>query len=158
MGRFKELGQNKGILLTKLIEDDAIVKCLVNKESHFLDIPLPGGFDKTSLFCSQIYPYKHIPTAQTEAKTLISMKFDYRPNGMMYKDGSIHFYIMTHNSLLKTDYGVLRHDFLVNKIDEGFNASREIGIGKLLFHRMGEFIVNENYYGVYLTYKTTEFQ
>lgn len=158
MGRFKELGQNKSILLTKLIESDEIVKCLVNNESNFLATPLPGGFDKTSLFYSQIYPYKYIPTAQTEAKTLISMKFGYKPDGMMYKNGAIHFYIMTHNSLLRTDYGVLRHDFLVNKIDEVFNASREIGVGKLPFHRMGEFIVNESYYGVYLTYKTTEFQ
>ena len=35
MGRFAELSTNKYIILSKLIEDQEIVKCLVNNESNF---------------------------------------------------------------------------------------------------------------------------
>ena len=86
------------------------------------------------------------------------MRFGYKPNGMTYKNGSIYFYIITHNSLIRTDYGMLRYDFLANKIDELMNSSRDIGLGKLPFYDMDDFIVNENYIGIYLAYKSTEFQ
>jgi len=160
MGRFSELGTNKTIILMKLIEDENILKCLVNNQTNFLDISLPIDFDPTSLIYSQIYPYKFIPTIETEAKTFITMSFNYRPDrqGMMFKNGSIYFYLITHNSLIRTDYGILRYDYLVNQIDELFNCSRDMGIGKLPFYDMGDFSINENYSGVYLAYKTTEFQ
>ena len=99
-----------------------------------------------------------MPTAQTEANTFITMKFGYRPNGITYKNGSIYFYIITHNSLLRTDYGSIRYDMLLGYIDEVFNSSRDLGLGKLPFYEMDEFIVNENYSGVYICYKSTEFQ
>jgi len=86
------------------------------------------------------------------------MKFGYKPDGTTFKNGSIYFYIITHNSLLTTSYGSLRYDMLLNYIDESFNSTRGIGLGKLPFYDMDEFIVNENYSGVYLAYKTTEFQ
>lgn len=142
----------------KLIENDKIVKCLVNPESNFLDIPLPNNFDVTSLIHSQIFPYRFVPTVQTEPKTFITMRFGYKPNGMEFKNGSIYFYIITHNSLIRTDYGSLRYDMLVNYIDEIFSGTRDITIGKLPFYDMDEFIVNESYSGVYIAYKSTEFQ
>ena len=158
MSRFAELGQNKLIILMKLIGNEDIVKCLVNNQFNFLDISLPMDFDVTSLIYNSIYPYRFIPQIQTEPKTFITMRFGYKPNGMTYKNGSIYFYIITHNSLIRTDYGMLRYDFLANKIDEMMNSSRDIGLGKLPFHDMDDFIVNENYIGIYLAYKTTEFQ
>ncbi|KUO75707.1 MAG: hypothetical protein APF81_17680 [Desulfosporosinus sp. BRH_c37] len=158
ISRFQELSQNKNIILMKLIESEGIVKCLVNNESNFLDIHLPDDFDRTSLILSKVYPYRFVPTPQMEPQTFITMKFGYRPNGMTFKNGSIYFYIISHNSLLKTKYDMLRYDYLVNKIDELFNSSRDLGIGKLPFYDMDEFVVNENYSGVYIAYKTTEFQ
>ncbi|HEY8888942.1 MAG TPA: hypothetical protein VIM70_01610 [Clostridium sp.] len=142
----------------KLIQNDNIVKCLVNNEDNFLDVPLPVDFDVSSLVYSQIYPWRFVPTAQTEANSFITMKFSYRHDGMTYKNGSIYFYIITHNSLLKTDYGSIRYDMLLGYIDEVFNSSRDLGLGKLPFYEMDEFIVNENYSGVYICYKSTEFQ
>ena len=158
MSRFAELGQNKLTILMKLIGNEDIVKCLVNNQSNFLDISLPIGFDVASLIYDSIYPYRFVPQIQTEPKTFITMRFGYKPNGMTYKNGSIYFYIITHNSLIRTDYGMLRYDFLANKIDEIMNSSRDIGLGKLPFHDMDDFIVNENYIGIYLAYKSTEFQ
>lgn len=158
MSRFSELGTNKTTILMKLIESTEIVKCLVNNQSNFLDITLPVDFDTASLIYDRIYPYRYIPTVQTEAKTFISMAFGYKPNGLTFKNGSIYFYIITHNSLIRTDYGMLRYDYLVNKVDEIFNSSRYIGAGKLPFYDMGDIPINENYSGIYLAYKTTELQ
>ena len=142
----------------KLIENPNIVKCLVNNESDFLDLSLPIDFDSSSLVYSQIFPWRFVPTPQTIANTFITMKFGYKPNGMTFKNGSIYFYIITHNSLLRTSYGTLRCDYLVNEIDKVFNSSRDLGLGKLPFYDMDEILVNDNYNGIYLAYKSTEFQ
>ena len=111
MGRFEELGQNKNIIVMKLIENDKIVKCLINNQINFLEVDIPTDFDRTSLVFSNLFPYKFIPTIGSEAKTYITMSFNYKPNGMSYKNGSIWLYIIVHNSLLRTDYGTLRYDF-----------------------------------------------
>lgn len=158
MSRFSELGANKLTILTKLISKQEIVKCLVSNEPNFLDVPLPNDFDISSLIYSRIYPYKYIPTVQTEPKTFITMSFGYKPDGLMFKNGSIYFHIITHNSLIKTDYESLRYDMLLNYIDEVFSTSRELGICKLPFYDMNDFYVNENYSGAYISYKSTEFQ
>ena len=168
MSRFSELGTNKFTILMKLISKPEIVKCLVSNEPNFLDVPLPVDFEPSSLVCSSIYPYRYIPTIQTEPKTFITMKFGYKPEGVTFKNGSIYFYIIVHNSLLKTEYGSLRYDMLLDYIDDVFNSeqdlklndsfcsSRDLGVGKLPFYETDEFIVNENYSGVYIAYKTKE--
>ena len=157
-GRFSELGANKTAILMKLISNQDIVKCLLNNEMDFLDVQLPIDFDVISLIHSQIFPYRFIPTIATEAKSFITMKFNYKPNGRTFKNGSVWFYIIVHNSLLRTSYGTLRYDFLVNKIDEDFNSCEELGFDKLEFYDMDEFVVNENYSGIYIAYKLREFQ
>lgn len=158
MSRFQELGQNKLLILTKLIENEDIVKCLINNNQDFLDTSIPSDFNYTSLIYNSIFPYRFIPSIQTDPKTFITLKFGYKPDGKTFKNGSIYFYVIAHNSLLRTDYGMLRYDFLINKIDELMNSSRGIGLGKLPFHDMDDFIVNENYSGAYIAYKSTELQ
>jgi hypothetical protein len=158
ISRFLEIGTNKTTILLKLIENDKIVKCLVNNQNNFLGVPLPENFDVTSLIYNSIYPYRFVPTVEESAKTFITMKFSYRPYHETFKNNSIYFYIITHNSLLKTDYQMLRYDFLANQIDETFNSSEELGFGKLEFVEMDEILVNENYSGIYICYKNKEFQ
>ena len=158
MRRFSELGENKFSILMKLISKPEIVKCLVNNEPNFLDIPLPEDFEPNSLVYSAIYPYRYIPTIQTEAKTFITMSFSYKPDGSKFKNASVRFYIMCHNSLLKTDYGSLRYDMLLNYIDKTFNQFNELQSSKLQFYDMDDFVVNENYSGIFIIYKSTSFQ
>jgi len=158
MSRFSELGQNKTTILLRLIEDERIVKCLVNNQLNFLDTPISSNFDITSLIYSQIFPYRFVPQIQTEPKTFITMKFNYKPNGDTYKYGSIVFYLFTHNSLLTTDYGSLRYDLLLNYIDESFNSTRGLGFGKLSFYDMDDILINENFSGIYIAYKLLEKQ
>jgi hypothetical protein len=75
----------------------------------------------------------------------------------MYKSGNIFIYVFTHKSLMKTDYGMSRTDFLINKIDEVFNQTRELGIGKLKFESISDFIINDTYLGTWIEYKNYDF-
>jgi hypothetical protein len=75
----------------------------------------------------------------------------------MYKVGVIRFYIFTHVNLLRTNYGVLRADYIANKIDEIFNQTRDLGIGKLQFEFMNDEKFTSSHYGLCLEYKNYDF-
>ena len=72
------------------------------------------------------------------------MKFNYKPNGRTFKYGSVYFYIILNPQK--------------NYIDEVFNSSEDLGFNELEFYEMDEFLVNENYSGIYIAYKLQEFQ
>ena len=139
----------------RLISSENLVKTLTHNENNFLDQPMP--LDTTSLLYTQIFPYQKVPKVTDEATTFITMKFGYKPDGTFFKLSTIFFYVITHISLVRTDYGILRYDYLINQIDMLFNSQRGIGIGKLPFYAMDDFQVNENWLGVYIGYKSTEF-
>jgi hypothetical protein len=154
-GRFSELGKNKNEIMTRLLFSEEIAKALTYNGTNFLDQPTPE--DSTSLLYTQIFPYQRVPTTQDTAKTFITMKFGYKPDGMFYKISTIYFYVITHISLVRTDMGMLRYDYLINQIDTLFNSQRGIGIGKLPFYAMDDFQINENWLGAFIGYKSTEF-
>lgn len=154
-GRFSELGKNKNEIMARLILSEEIVKALTYNNNNFLDQPTLE--DSTTLLYSQILPYMKVPKIQDEAKTFITMKFGYKPDGAYYKVSTVYFYVVTHISLIKTDYGNLRYDYLINQIDMLFNSQRGLGIGKLPFYAMDDFQINDNWIGAYIGYKSTEF-
>lgn len=154
-GRFAELGTNKNEILTRLISSENLVKALTYSDTNFLDKPMPD--DPTTLIYNQIFPFSKVPSTTDTAKTYITMKFGYKPEGVYFKISSIYLYIITHTSLIRTDYGMLRYDFLANEIDKLFNMQRGIGIGKLPFYEMSDIQVNDNWLGVYIKYCSTEF-
>jgi hypothetical protein len=75
----------------------------------------------------------------------------------VFKSGNVSFYIMCHNSLLDTDYG-LRHDYILDQIDSMFNQQYDVGNFNLILDGGGDLPVNENYYGATISYKFTDFQ
>jgi hypothetical protein len=154
-GRFSELGKNKNEIIMRLISSENIIKALTYPLTNFLE--QPTSEDPISLIYTQIFPYAKVPTTQDTAKTFITMKFGYKPDGVFYKVSNIWFYVITHISLVRTDYGMLRYDFIINEIDKLFNSQRGIGIGKLPFYTMDDFQVNDNWLGVCIGYKSTEF-
>lgn len=141
--------------MKRLISSENIVKALTYNDDNFLSQPTPEN--PTTLIYNQIFPFMKVPTAQDEAKTFITMKFGYKPDGAFYKVSTIYFYVVTHISLVKTDYDTLRYDYLINQIDMLFNSQRGLGIGKLPFHVMDDFQINENWLGAFIGYKATEF-
>lgn len=154
-GRFSELGKNKNEIMVRLISSDNIVKALSYNEINFLEKVLPD--DVTKLIYTQIFPYSKVPTTTETAKTFITMKFAYKPEETFFKLSNIYFYIFTHISLVRTAYGCLRYDFIINEIDKIFNAQRGIGIGKLQFYDMTDFQINDDWLGATIAYKATEF-
>lgn len=162
MNRFSELGKLKTDIMLKLIDNDNIVKCLINNETNFQDIALPENYNKSDLLYKQIFPYKMIPTDEVQniERTYITMAFDFKSEGKdKIKVGSIYFFIITHINLLRTDYGMIRYDYLLNQIDETFNGLRGLGISKLSWNRTYDFSTeNKNYIGCAIEYKNTNFQ
>jgi hypothetical protein len=157
---FKELPMYKNTIMMKLLSNENLVKALANNQSNFLDYNMPE--DVTTLIYSQIYPYKKATTTITDTKSYITMAFDnFRPIGgsNSVKSGRIVFFIICHNELIRTDYG-LRTDYVLSEIDSIFNGLHGMGIGGLELIDAGDFSLGEssNYMAICVMYKITDFQ
>jgi len=82
---------------------------------------------------------------------------NFKLENTFYKVGLINFYVFCNFSLQRTDYSMLRSDYLINQIDETFNKTHDLGIGSLQFYRMGDIKVSKNYFGCYIQYKDFSF-
>lgn len=156
MGRFTELGTYKNEILLKLVSDENIVKALGNNTPNFKDLsPISNP---NSLIYNNIYPYAYIPEAETDMKTYITIMFNnFKLDKTFYKVGNICFYVFSHFSLMQTNYNVLRTDYILNQIDELFNRTHDLGIGKLQFSRMGDIKVSKYHFGSFIEYKDFSF-
>ena len=159
MGQFDQLTTYKNNIGIKLIENNNLVKALINNNSDFLNQSLPDGFKPIDLLYNRIYPYVFIPKVETEPKNFITMSFGkYNYVNNVFKSGALSFYIICHFSLLKTDYGV-RYDYILSQIDSMFNKESNVGIFELTIVSGGDLpIINENYFGSMISYKFSDFQ
>ena len=156
MARFKELGQYKQLIMLKLLESQDICKAVYYQTENFLD--LADIEDPTEIVYKNIFPHSFVPEVDDTAKTYLAIHFKrFRSINNYFKSGLIYVSVFTHKSLFKTNYGVTRIDFLLNKIDECLNGLRGIGLGELEFYEMDEFTVNNSYSGAYLSYKPVDF-
>lgn len=154
--RLKELSDYKNKIISAMISNDNLIKAISNNSEDFLDQPIVS--DVTSTIYKNIFPYKYIPTTQTQASTYITMSFNnFSSRGREFKVGNIYFYVICHNSLLRTSYGCLRYDYIANQLDEIFNNNENISIGDFQFDSMSDLQVNENYMGCWLCYKAMSF-
>jgi len=156
MARFTELGEYKNTILSELVTNKNIVKALGNSESNFLDIsPIDNPM---SLIWNKIFPYSYVPEAQAEQKSYITVLFHgFRLVNGEFKAGYITFYVFCHHSLMRTSYSSLRTDMIVNYIDEIFNKTTNLGIGKLQFEKMDDIKIDSNHFGCAVTYKDYSF-
>ena len=157
MSRFKELSEYKNNILIKLISNENLIKALTNNTPDFLDQPLIS--DTASTIYSEIWPYRYVPDISDSAKTYLTMAFTgYRKLGNQYKSGNIFFYVFCHKSLVRTNYGFLRYDYIAGLVDEMFSEERGFGLGKLEFSSMDDIMINDDYMGISLGYKIVEFK
>lgn len=155
--RFKELSQYKNNILVDIISNENLIKAITNNPEDFLDQPLIS--DVTSTIYSSIYPYRYVPEVSDQAQTYLTMAFtNYRKLGNQYKSGKIYFYVLCHKSLVKTSYGCLRYDYIAGELDEMFSDERGYGLGKLEFDGMDDISIGNDYVGVVLSYKITDFK
>lgn len=156
LARLENLSSDKAIIMNRLADSPDLCKALFYKEPNFLD--QPDIEDPSELFYTSIYPYSRVPELPTEGKSFVTMAFrEYRKTkNNFFKSGYIYIHAFTHLSLIRTDYGVLRYDLMINEIDKLMNDKRGLGIGKTEFYKMDEYYVNEQYLGNYIAYKVYE--
>ena len=156
MARLDELTSMKVEIMSRIVSDQDICKAIRYNHSDFLE--QPDITNPYSLIYENVFPYRVIPNLADEAKTYINLSLDkWRYINNSFKTGDIVIYIISHVDIMRTDYGSCRVDYLANKIDLMLNQTYGLGIGKLQFDGMGETIVNNNFLGLYLTYRPVEF-
>lgn len=159
MAHFDRLTLYKNNIAGKLIQNENIVKALVNNDQNFINQSLPSDFHPVSLLYSQIFPYMHVPGTNVDATTFITMSFvNFNYTNNEFRSGMVWFYIFTHFSLMKTNYGQ-RTDYILNEVDLLFNKKYGIGEFNLtLSNGGGDIHINEDYYGISMPYKFLSFQ
>ncbi|GAV11289.1 hypothetical protein [Paenibacillus sp. NAIST15-1] len=156
MTRLCELSTMKTEIMTRIISNKNLCKALYYNDPDFLDkIEIN---DPYSLLYDRVFPYRRVPEVEDEAKTFINLSLSrFRKIDNSFKDGLITIFVITHTDLVRTDYGILRYDYIINEIDELFNQKRGLGIGKLEFAGMDELYVNKKFIGISVSYKPVDF-
>lgn len=155
MSRFSNLARDKATVIDKITSCNDIMKALYYNETNFLDQP---DLDWTSLLFDRLYPHRFVPGTSDQKKTYIAVSFGkYKPVKNAFKSGLITFSVFTHQDLFRTDYGSLRTDYIITKLDEIFNEVEGLGVGKAEFYDMDALSVNADYHGSYISYKTYDF-
>ncbi|ATF13690.1 hypothetical protein A616_17380 [Brevibacillus brevis X23] len=156
MSRLEKLSADKLTVMKRILSSQDICKALKYSDTGFLD--QPDIEDTSSLIYEQVFPYKKIPDFNKDKTSFITLSFNkYRPIRNSFKSGVIYIHVLVHQDLMKTDYGVLRTDYLITQIDKLMNSTQGIGIGKVEFFEMDELNINEKYMGIYIAYRLVEF-
>ncbi|WP_336744513.1 hypothetical protein [Paenibacillus sp. y28] len=156
MTRLAELTDYKNKIINRMVGSEQLCKALFYTEPDFLN--KPAVEDPSGLIYQGIYSYRFVPKIDQQPRTYITVTLKkFQPVKQTFKSGLIYFHVFTHTDLLPVAQGGTRVDYMLNQIDELFNQQRGIGIGKLEFYVMNDFVLNELYTGSYLVYKTVDF-
>lgn len=160
MARFKELVDYRNKILMKLNENKNIIKLIYYKDTSPLNksTPLDEDGNIIDLNYKNIFPYAFVPNTTEVTDTYITIRLNgFKSINQSFKDGYVEIYAFTHKDLIRTNDG-LRHDLIINEIDEMFNQSRVLGLGKLEFYSMSEIPIDgKDYYGMVISYRVVEF-
>lgn len=117
-----DISLSKRIIETVLCNDPDIIEVIDNSE---LDPNTPDEY-----LYNNIWPFVRIPGTQDVSKTFICYSIDDMSaneyNDRM-KEQYIQFVVFVHKDLIKTKYGVARHDLLAAIIRDLFNRSHLFG-------------------------------
>lgn len=157
MSRLKDLSNDKVTIMMRILSSQNLCKAIKYNDSNFLD--KPDIADPSELIYVNVFPYKRIPHDEdTTSKTYITMSFQqYKPVGNYFKSGVIYLNAIVNLDNMKTDYGMIRTDYIISEIDELINQERGIGIGKTNFYKMDDIVVNKEYIGTTIGYEIYEF-
>lgn len=115
--------RKKRIIERELYSDADIVEVL---EDPDIDPSCPE-----ELVYSSIYPFIRIPGTQDKSKNFITFSISNignSTNNEVMKNQYIQFVIFVHKDLVKTNYGMARHDCLGYIIRDIFNLSNKLGM------------------------------
>lgn len=114
--------RKKRIIAQTLYSDEDIVEVI---DDHDIDPSCPE-----ELVYSSIYPFIRIPGTQDESKNFITFSVSdmgRMPNNEVMKSQYVQFVVFVHKDLVKTKYGMERHDCLGYLIRDIFNLSNVLG-------------------------------
>ena len=157
---FETLAENRIEIMQRICLDEELAKCLLNKSPKFKDTTV-SPVEMAGLMYSQVFPYARTQNTLTEAKSYITMQFKYKKvkGANIFKTASITIYAFCADSLVKTQYSIIRPDYLIQRIDLLMNDTRAEGwLGKLSMDSMSDVIFDNGYVGLAVTYTNTEFQ
>ena len=128
-----DISLSKRIIESVLCNDPDIIEILDNTT---LDPNMPDEY-----FYENIYPFIRIPGTQDESKNFICYSIDDLSANEFndrIKQQYVQFTIFVHKDLVKTKYGIARHDLLGYLIRDLFNRSHLFGHElKLVYDREG---------------------
>lgn len=117
-----DISLSKRIIETVLCNDPDVIEIIDNSE---LDPNTPDEY-----LYNNIYPFIRIPGTQDVSKTFICYSIDdmsANEYNDRVKQQYIQFVVFVHKDLIKTKYGVARHDLLGYLIRDLFNRSHLFG-------------------------------
>ena len=114
--------RKKRIIEQTLDSDEDIVEVI---DDHDIDPSCPE-----ELVYSSIYPFIRIPGTQDESKNFITFSVSdmgRMPGNEVMKSQYVQFVVFVHKDLVKTKYGMARHDCLSYIIRDIFHLSNVLG-------------------------------
>ena len=118
---------------TELYEYKQKVISLLLSSSEIVE-GLNADVDSSELIYENVFPFAVVPTTQTETKCYITVEVSMPQVSTVnyfFKDVLLTVNVICHNSLMKTDYGIPRHDYLSAKICELLNGNADFGYGEM---------------------------
>lgn len=117
-----DICRKKRIIEEMLYSDADIIEVLDNPN---IDITCPSD-----VVYENIFPFIRIPGTQDVSKNFICFNVDdmeRMPGNSVMKSQYIQFVVFVHRDLVKTKYGIARHDLLGYLIRDIFNLSNSLG-------------------------------
>ncbi len=142
-----ELYNYKRKVIAAILSNDEIVTAL-NSE-----------VDPSELVYECVFPFGVIPDTQMDAKCYITVEItmpQVSTVNYFFKDVLLVINVVCHNDLMRTDYGIPRHDYISAKICELLNFSTDLGYGELQLVSNTEGAFSERHSGRTMRFKTSE--
>lgn len=120
------------------VDDDIIHKKRIIEQTLYSDVDIVEVINDVDvdpscpedLVYSSIFPFIRIPGTQDKSKCYITFSISdigIIPNNEVMKTQYVQFVIFVHEDLVKTNYGMERHDCLGYLIRDIFNLSNKLG-------------------------------
>ena len=139
---FESISKDRIELAQRIASDEMLCKCLLCNEENFKDYE-PTQEEIEGLMWKHIYPCRYLPDTQIAASSFITMQFSYTKSekSKFWKVGTITLYLVCHKEVIKTKYGVLRYDYMLQRVNQLLNDTRnDTWLGRIELSQLDEVI------------------
>lgn len=155
VGRFIKLNQRSYEIMNTMCNDKELARLIYYPNKDALDTDVhPDVPNPTDMIGTNIFSSNFIPDISTVTNTYINVYFDnfsMDKKSMIFKNGQLKFTIWVNKANLNLDMGD-RLYYIMNRIDDLFNYSRDLGVGFALFNGASSIAPNIYYCGYTMSY------